>query len=142
MQPRIHSSQDLGQPLQHHSLSLLDDAISQVNAPVWESQYTWSPCSYCPAAGELKKYKYAMGMNGNNRGRMQRFTTIKQESRSRRLSSLFVPGNAQYLESPALPPKNYAHSSYDLNRSVVETTTPNPKMRFVVTPCVLDNANK
>lgn len=121
-----NTSQDREHHL-HHSLNHLDEPTTRAHN--WQCQHTWSPCSYCPPAEEL--YKRAVEAKGP--GKMLRFSTIKQEARDRRLSSIFLPRN---VESASVSAENFPNSP------AAETAAPSQKMRFTVTPCALDKVNQ
>lgn len=104
----------------------------------WERQYTWSPCTHCSVIKFKRDVETSAGVNANCKS--LRFSRIKKQE-NRRLSSLFLPSNTR-IGSSTVSTEKFPQSSYNLGDSVVEATAPGRKMRFVVTPCALDNENQ
>lgn len=129
-----HSYQEAEEQFQHHSLNIVDEATAST-MNMFQRQYTWSPCTYCPASGDFNKYFCDGKTVGENRIKTLRFNVIKQESKRRRLSSLFSPNRSLRREENKVPPVETSAQSSPASSLVVTGR----KKRFIVTPCNLDN---
>lgn len=127
-----HSYQEMEEQFQHHSLNIVDEATASTMFP---RQYTWSPCTYCPAASDFNKYFCGAKTAGENRFKTLRFNVIKQESKRRRLSSLFSPTRSLRREERNVATVETSPQSSPTGSLIVTGR----KKRFIVTPCDLDN---
>lgn len=133
----IHNShQEWENQFQHQSLNIVDEAAT-TTMNMFQRQYTWSPCSYCPGAEEFSKYLYGTKTGADGRLKTLRFNVVKEESKRRRLSSLFSPNRNLQHEERSLHPNVEVtpRESNPPSSSVVSGR----KKTFIVTPCTLDN---